>query len=118
MPTLTADSIKALKGKLRGKVIEPQDPDYNEVRKVHNGMIDKKPRLIARCADVTDVIHCVNFARENKILLAVRSGDHNAGGLGICDDGMVIDLAPIKYARIDPKARTVTAGGGCTWADV
>jgi FAD/FMN-containing dehydrogenase len=118
MPALTADSITTLKGKLRGKVIEPQDPEYNEVRKVHNGMIDKKPRLIARCADVTDVIHCVNFARENKILLAVRSGGHNAGGLGICDDGMVIDLAPIKYTRVDPKARTVTAGGGCTWGDV
>src|SRR5690349_14618825 len=81
-------------------------------------MINKKPRLIARCADVADVIHSVNFARENDLLLAIRSGGHNGGGLGICDDGVVIDLGLIKYARVDPAARMVTAGGGCTWGDV
>src|SRR5213596_3426153 len=81
-------------------------------------MIHKKPRLIARCADVADVIRSVNFARENDLLLAIRSGGHNAGGLGICDDGLVIDLSSIKYTRIDPTARTVTVGGGCIWGDV
>jgi FAD/FMN-containing dehydrogenase len=81
-------------------------------------MIDKKPGLIARCVDVADVIACVNFARENQILVAVRSGGHNAGGLGIADDALVIDLAPIKYTRVDPAKKTVTVGGGCTWADV
>src|SRR6185437_3406399 len=80
--------------------------------------IHKKPRLIARCADVADVISSVNFARENALVVAIRSGGHNGGGLGICDDGLVIDLSPIKYTRIDPAGRTVTAGGGCTWADV
>jgi len=111
-------SINELKARLRGHVIQRGDPDYDGARKVYNAMIDKKPRLIARCVDVADVISCVNFAREKSLLLAVRSGGHNAGGLGIADEALVIDLAPIKYTRVDPAARTVTVGGGCTWADV
>src|SRR3984893_3278663 len=81
-------------------------------------MIHKTRRLIVRCADVADVIASVNFARENELLLTIRSGGHNAGGLGIADDALVIDLAPIKYTRVDPAAQTVTVGGGCTWGDV
>jgi hypothetical protein len=88
---LTEDSVKELKTTLRGGVLEPGDKGYDEARKVYNGMIHNKPRLIARCADVADVIRSVNFARENNTLLAIRSGGHNAGGLGICDDGLVID---------------------------
>ena len=115
---LEAKSVAELKASLRGPVIEPRDAGYDDARKVYNAMIDKKPRLIARCADVADVILSVNFARKNDLLLAIRSGGHNGGGLGICDDGLVIDLGLIKYARVDPTARTVTAGGGCTWGDV
>ena len=115
---LNENSINELKANLRGGVIEPGDKAYDDARKVYNGMIDKKPRLIARCADVADVIHCVNFSREHHLLLAIRGGGHNAGGLGICDDGLVIDLAPMKYTRVDPAARTVMVGGGCMWADV
>jgi FAD/FMN-containing dehydrogenase len=115
---LDPDSFKTLKASLRGALLGPSDESYDEARKVYNAMIDKKPRLIARCADVADVIACVNFARENKILLAIRGGGHNAGGLGIADDALVVDLAPIKYTRVDPAAGTVTVGGGCTWADV
>jgi FAD/FMN-containing dehydrogenase len=115
---LNENAIVDFKANLRGRAIEPSDKDYDEARKVYNGMIHKKPRLIARCADVADVINSVNFARENDLLVAIRSGGHNAGGLGICDDGLVIDLSPIKYTRIDPVARTVTVGGGCTWGDV
>jgi FAD/FMN-containing dehydrogenase len=115
---LNATSVNELKQTLRGRVIEPTDKDYNDTRKVYNAMIDKKPRLIAKCVDVADVIACVNFARENKMLLSIRGGGHNAGGLGICDDALVIDLAPIKYTRVDPATETVTVGGGCTWADV
>jgi FAD/FMN-containing dehydrogenase len=111
-------SIKELKANLRGGGIEPEDKGYDDARRVYNAMIHKKPRFIARCADVADVIRCVNFASEHDLLLSIRSGGHNAGGLGICDDGLVIDLALIKYARVDPAARTVTAGGGCTWGDV
>jgi hypothetical protein len=115
---LSEDSIRDLKAKLRGRIIEPTDSDYDQARRVYNAMIDKKPRLIAQCVDVADVISCVNFARENGVLLAVRGGGHNAGGLGIADDALVIDLAPIKYTRVDPAAKAVTVGGGCSWADV
>src|SRR5213596_4289527 len=115
---LEEDSIAELTEKLRGPLIEPDDPDYDDARKVYSAMIDKKPRLIARCTDVADVISSVNFARKHGLLLAVRSGGHNGGGLGICDDGLVIDLGLIKYTRVDPAARTVIVGGGCTWSDV
>src|SRR6059036_4229434 len=112
------DSIADFKRNLRGRLIKPGDKDYDEARKVYNGMIHKKPRLVARCADVADVVCSVNFARDNDLLVAIRGGGHNAGGLGICDDGLVIDLASIKYTRVDPAARTVTVGGGCVWGDV
>src|SRR4026209_2811360 len=115
---LNENAIADFKANLRGRLIEPGNKDYDEARKAHNGMIQKKPRLIARCADVADVISSVNFGRENDLLVSIRGGGHNAGGLGICDDGLVIDLAPIKYTRVDPAARTVTAGGGCVWGDV
>jgi FAD/FMN-containing dehydrogenase len=115
---LNENSIADFKANLRGRLIEPGDKDYDDVRKVYNGMIRKKPRLIARCADVADVIRSVNFAREKDLLLAIRGGGHNAGGLGICDDGLVIDLSPIKYTQVDPAARTITVGGGCVWGDV
>src|SRR6266705_4077828 len=112
---LNENSIKELRANLRGRLIEPSDKDYDDARKVYNEMIHKRPRLIACCADVADVIQSVNFAREQGLLLAIRSGGHNAGSLGICDDGLVIDLAPIKYAQVDPAARTATVGAGCTW---
>src|SRR6266496_3645740 len=109
---LNENAIADFKANLRGRLIEPGDKDYDEARKVYNGMIHKKPRLIACCVDVADVIRSVNFARENDVLLAIRGGGHNAGGLGICDDGLVVDLSPIKYTRVDPAAHTVTVGGG------
>src|SRR6059036_2209983 len=115
---LNENPIADFKANLRGRLIQPGDKDYDEARKVYNEMIHKKPRLIARCVDVADVIRSVNFARENDLLVAIRGGGHNAGGLGICDDGLVVDLAPIKYTRVDPAARTVVVGGGCTWGDV
>jgi FAD/FMN-containing dehydrogenase len=111
-------TIEELKTTLRGQLIQASDEDYDEARKVYNGMIDRRPRLIAYCTDVADVVAAVNFSRENDMLVAVRGGGHNGGGLGICDDGLVIDLSLIKYTRVDPQARTVRAGGGCTWGDV
>ena len=111
-------SVIDFKAGQRGKVIEPNDPAYETARKVYNAMIDRKPRLIVACADVADVMASVNFARKNNLPLAIRGGGHNAGGLGVWDDSLVIDLAPIKYTRVDAAARTVTVGGGCTWADV
>ncbi|MHC4226669.1 MAG: FAD-binding oxidoreductase [Planctomycetota bacterium] len=115
---VTQESVEKLKTSLRGELIQPHDNGYDETRKVYNGMIDRRPGLIARCADVADVITAVNFGRENNLLVAIRGGGHNAGGLGVCDDGLVIDLSLIKYTRVDPAARTVRVGGGCTWGDV
>jgi hypothetical protein len=111
-------SVKEFREGLRGYVVEPSDKGYDDARKVYNAMISKHPAMIVYCADVADVIRSVNFARDNKILLSIRSGGHNAGGLGICDDGLVIDLSKIKYTRVDPVAKTVVAGGGCTWGDI
>ncbi|RPI17539.1 MAG: FAD-binding oxidoreductase [Ignavibacteriae bacterium] len=116
MPDQT--KIDEFKANLRGRLVLPDDPDYEESCKVYNGMIHKHPAMIAYCTDVTDVITAVNFGRENNLLTAVRGGGHNGGGLGICDDGLVIDLSSIKYTRVDPVAKTVRAGGGCTWGDV
>ncbi len=118
MAELQETSINELRAALRGRVIQPGDHDYEDARKVYNAMIHKKPRLIVRCADVADIISSVNFAQQNRLLLSIRGGGHNAGGLGICDDGLVIDLAPIKYTRVDPTAGTATVGGGCVWGDV
>jgi len=100
----------ALKASLRGELIQPGDESYDAARKVYNGMIDKHPALIVRCADVADVIAAVNFGRENNLLVSIRGGGHNAGGLGVCDDGLVIDLSLIRYTHVDPQARTVRVG--------
>jgi hypothetical protein len=111
-------SIREFKAGLRGGVIEPHDKGYEEACKVYNGMIHKHPRIIVKCMDVADVIRSVNFARDNDIVLSIRGGGHNAGGLGIVDDGLVIDLSLIRYTRVDPKKRTIVAGGGCLWGDI
>jgi FAD/FMN-containing dehydrogenase len=110
--------VGQLKAQLRGELIEPSDPGYEEARKVYNGMINRKPRLIAKCADVADVIAAVRFGREHGLPVAIRGGGHNAGGLGICDDGLVIDLSLMKWVRVDPDAQTVRVGAGATWGDV
>jgi FAD/FMN-containing dehydrogenase len=81
-------------------------------------MIDRRPKAIARCADVSDVLSAVHFARARDLLLAVRSGGLNGGGLGSCVDGLVIDLSPMKGIRVDPKRRTARVEAGCTWGDV
>ncbi len=110
--------IDEFKSLIRGKLVQREDEDYEEARKVYNAMIDKKPLMIAYCEDVADVIASVNFGRENKLLIAIRGGGHNGGGLGVCDDGLVIDLSGIKYTRVDPEAKTIRVGAGCTWKDV
>jgi UDP-N-acetylenolpyruvoylglucosamine reductase len=115
---MTKENIAGLRSSLRGKLIEPHDEDYHSARKVYNGMIDKCPALIAKCANVADVITAVNFARENNLLTAIRSGGHNGGGLGICDDGLVIDLSLMKGIHVDPFGKTVLVESGCTLGDV
>ena len=111
-------AIAAFRASLRGELIGPGDAGYDAARKVYNAMIERRPRLIARCADVADVMAAVNFGREQKLLVAIRGGGHNAGGLGVCDDGLVIDLSRMNYVRVDPKKKTVQVGGGALWRDV
>jgi FAD/FMN-containing dehydrogenase len=110
--------IAAFRANLHGGLIEPGEPTYEAVRKVYNGMIDRHPRLIAQCADVADVMTAVKFGHEQKLPVAIRGGGHNAGGLGVCDDGLVIDLSPMNYVRVDPKKKTALVGGGALWRDV
>ena len=108
----------ALKPYLRGELIQRGDGNYDEARKLYNAMIDKKPAAIARCVDAADVMECVNHARSNGILLAVRGGGHNGPGLGSCDGGLVIDLSRMRGVWVDPVGRTAQVAGGCVWGDV
>jgi FAD/FMN-containing dehydrogenase len=110
--------VAELKPRLRGELIQPGDPTYETARKVYNGMIDRRPALIARCADVADVVAAVNFARGQGLPLAVRGGGHNGPGLGTVDDGLVIDLSAMRGVRVDPDARTARVAGGAVWGDV
>ncbi len=117
-PNIDASAIAAFADRLRGELIGPHDPAYDEARTVYNGMIDRHPALIARCVDAADVIAAVNFARENNLLVAVRGGGHHGAGFGVCDDGLVIDLSPMKGVRVDPAKRTARVAGGSTLGDV
>ena len=103
---------------LRGALIDRNHPEYDEARKLYNGMIDKRPLVIARCVDVADVITAVNFGRDQKLPVAIRSGGHNGPGHGSVEDGLVIDLSMMKGIRVDPSSRTVRVGPGCTSGDV
>jgi FAD/FMN-containing dehydrogenase len=103
---------------LRGELLRPDGTAYDEARKVWNGLIDKRPALIARCAGVGDVVDSVNFARENDLLVAVRGGGHNVAGNAVCDGGLVIDLSPMKGVRVDPQRCTVRAESGATLGDL
>src|SRR3954466_3464282 len=112
------EAITEFRGQFRGAVIEPQDAAYDEARKVYNRMIDRRPRLIAKCTGVADVMTAVRMAKANSLQVSIRGGGHNAAGLGVCDDGLVIDLSPINYVRVDPSSRTALVGAGCKWSDV
>ena len=115
---LNPSVIEGFAAKLRGKVITASNDRYDETRKVFNAMIDKHPGMFAMCADIADVIASVNFARENELTVAVRGGGHNGGGLGLCNEGLVIDLSGIKFVRVNPADNTVRVGGGNLWGEV
>lgn len=118
MMALSDEAVDTLKRKLRGRIISPRDVDYQSARKVYNAMINRHPLLIVRCVNVADVIEVVNYARENCLPLAIRGGGHSGSGFGTCDDGLVLDLSPMKGIRIDTLAQTVLVEGGCTLGDV
>lgn len=115
---INSSTIQQFEERLRGDLIRPEDQSYDEVRSLYNGMIDKRPNLIARCANVADVITSVNFGRENNLLVAIRGGGHNGPGLSSCDDGLMIDLSMMKGVRVDPQNRTVRVEPGCSQGDM
>jgi FAD/FMN-containing dehydrogenase len=115
---IDGSQIEKFMTSLRGELIQPADENYDDARRLYNAMIDKRPSLIARCADTADVITALHFARDTNILVAVRGGGHNGPGLGSCDDGLVIDLSAMKGIRVDPESRTVRVEPGCSQGDV
>jgi FAD/FMN-containing dehydrogenase len=115
----TADGMmKELERGFGGQLFAPQDPGYDDARKVYNAMIDRRPALIARCADARDVARTIGFARTHDLPLAVRGGGHSGPGLGVCDDGVVAELSLLNEITVNPETRTARVGGGCTWGQV
>jgi len=110
-------TVETFKTSLRGELLRPGDIDYDEARKVWNGMIDKRPGLIARCSGVADVISAVDFARIHQLLVSVRGGGHNIPGNAVCNGGLMIDLACMRSVRVDHGRRTARAEGGVTWGE-
>ncbi|MGH7686112.1 MAG: FAD-binding oxidoreductase [Candidatus Dormibacteria bacterium] len=111
------DSADVLRNGFSGQVLVAGDAGYDEARRVFNGMIDRFPTLIARCANTADVVRALEVAREHAMVVAVRCGGHSVTGLSTCDDGMVIDLGGLKKITVHPEARTATAGGGVLWGE-
>lgn len=111
-PAVDDAAVDELQGSFRGEIVRPADAGYDEHRKVWNGSIDRRPGLIARCAGVADVRAAVRFGRDHGLPVAVRGGGHSFPGLSVCDDGLVIDLGPMKGVRVDPEARTARAQAG------
>jgi hypothetical protein len=110
-------AVQDFRASVRGELLRPSDAGFDTARKVWNGMVDKTPALILRCAGVSDVMTAVDFARSNDLLVAVRGGGHNVGGSAVCDRGLVIDLSRMKGVRVDPARRTARAEGGVTWGE-
>ena len=118
MLTLVDESVEQLQAAFKGALVQPGDLNYDIARTLYNAMIDKRPALIAQCQDVADVISAVNFGREQKMDITIRSGGYHGAGLSLVDDGLVIDLSSIKGIRVDPQAMTVRAQAGCTQGEV
>jgi FAD/FMN-containing dehydrogenase len=118
LDTLTVRDTEKLADALRGELITPADPRYDQVRKVWNGDIDRRPPLIARCADAPDVAAAVTFAAERGLPIAVRGGGHSVAGHALCDDGLVVDLSRMRSVEVDPRRRLAHVQGGALWQDV
>src|ERR1700730_13756553 len=112
---MAAMSTEQLRARVRGQLIQPEDGGYEEARHVYNAMVDRRPRLIARCVDVEDVMAAIAYGREKSLVTAIRGGGHNGPGFGVVDEGLVIDLSLMRGVRVDPEARTARVGGGAVW---
>src|SRR5262245_33235965 len=113
-----ADAAQRIASTFSGHLLKPADAGYDEARKVHNGLVDKRPALIARCRGTADVVDAVCLGRELHLEVAVRGGGHNVAGRATIDGGLMIDLAPMNGMHVDPVARTVRAQGGVTWGEL
>ncbi len=118
IPNALIQTARSEMSGFQGALTGPEDSGYDTAREVYNAMIDRRPGLIATCADAGDVAKVVSFAAGHELLLAVRGGAHNGAGLGTVDDGVVLDLSGLKGIEVDPEARTARVGGGCTWGEV
>src|SRR5947209_13391716 len=111
------EAATALREGFSGEVVSPSDAGYDEARKVFNGMIDRRPAIVARCASTADVVAAVNLGRDQALPVAVRGGGHSVAGLSACDDGILIDLAGLKSVHVDREAKLARAGGGVLWGE-
>src|SRR6476661_7089001 len=114
----TANSVQLLADALSGHVLVPGDPGYDEARRIHNGLIDKHPAVIARCLHTADVLRAVTFGRSKGLEISVRGGGHNVAGRAVAEGGLMIDLSPMRGIHVDPTARTARAQGGVLWAEL
>ncbi|HXH96086.1 MAG TPA: FAD-binding oxidoreductase [Gaiellaceae bacterium] len=112
---MAATGVESLRGRVRGNVVTPDDPGYDEARRVYNAMIDRRPAAVVRCTSKEDVAAAVDFGRENGLAVAVRGGGHSVPGFGTADDAVVADLSGMQQVTVDAVARTARAQGGCTW---
>ena len=117
-PSLDRSEVDSLTASLTGRLLQPSDEGYDDARRVHNGLIDRRPALIVRCRTAADVAAAVRFARRGGHEISIRGGGHNVGGLAVADDAVMIDLAEMKGIQVDPETRTVRAEGGLTWAEL
>src|SRR5687768_13887560 len=114
---IDAEVIEQLRASLRGTLLTPESEGYDAPRTIWNGMIDKRPGLVIHPAGVADVIRAVDFARENNLLLAIKSGGHNVAGNALCDDGLLLDMSSMRAVHVDPRNRTAYVEGGAQWGD-
>ena len=115
---ITATQIEAFRSQLRGEVLEPSSASYDATRVVWNGMIDRRPALIARCRNAADVAAAISFAKDNGLAIAVRSGGHNVAGYAVCDGGLMLDLSAMNGVRVVPGLDRAIVEGGAMWGDV
>jgi FAD/FMN-containing dehydrogenase len=111
-------AVQSLKASIRGMIISPEDPSYDQERAVYNGMIDKYPSVIVKCRDVADVMAALNFGKMHNLVIAVRGGGHNAAGSGVCNEGLVVDLSLMRGMHINPEEGTIRVEGGCLLGDI
>src|SRR5438132_308798 len=112
------EGVEKLRAEFLGSLVTPRDAEYDEVRRVHNGLIDKRPSLIARCSNAADVAGAVRLGRESGLEISVRGGGHNVAGKAVTDGGVMIDLSLMKKIHVDPQARSISAEGGVTWNEL